>query len=859
LFPAPAPANVRAMISRYLYPALFVTLSSLALAAAPGAALFVNARAPATIYHEGWIDLNKNGVKDPYEDPSRDVETRVNDLLARMTLEEKTAQMVTLYGYPRVAKDELPTAAWKTAFWHDGIGNIDEHINGNVGSGRNPATLHYDLPYSLHARALNEVQRFFIEDTRLGVPADFTNEGIRGLLHSKATSFPAQIGVASAFDRELVREIGRITGREGRALGYTNVYSPILEVARDPRWGRIVESYGEDPYLVSELGVEETRGIQEEHVVSTLKHFAVYSVPKGGRDGDARTDPQVTWREVETVFLAPFRRAVRDGGALGIMASYNDYDGVPIEGNSLFLTDILRHEFGFKGYVVSDSGAVEFIHLKHHVAPTPADAIRQSVEAGLNIRTNFTPPEAYANPLRELVRSGALPMAVIDERVREILRVKYWLGLLDQPYVLDPAMTDKVVRAPAHLAIADRAAHESIVLLRNENGALPLKREALKKILVAGPLADNAKGWASRYGPQKLDFITPLAGLKAKLGSAVEIRYVQGCAVKDEHFPESDVYKAAPSEAVRAGIDEAVAAAKDVDAIVAVLGETDELCRESASRTSLALPGYQEELLEALQATGKPLVLVLSNGRPLSVYWAAHHVPAIVELWFPGEAVGVALADVLVGDYNPSGRLPVTVPKSVGQIPFNFPTHPGAQGRDPGQVSGPLYPFGFGLSYTKFSYANLKITPERVGVDALGGAGRSEPGVPGSATPATTGAKIEIAVDVTNSGARGGDEVVQLYLRDDYSSVTTWEKELRGFARVSLAPGETKTVHFTLTAQDLHLYNREGKWLVEPGRFTIMIGASSEDIRLRGNFTVTRPDGTAPEEAPVRDVRIDPV
>jgi beta-glucosidase len=835
LFPVRPAANLRAMISRFLRPALFVTVSSLAVAAAPGPGLFVNPRAPAAIYHDGWIDLNKNGEKDPYEDPARDVEARVNDLLARMSLEEKTAQMVTLYGYPRVAKDELPTEAWKTAFWHDGIGNIDEHINGNGGSARN--VIHYDLPYSLHARALNEVQRFFIEDTRLGVPADFTNEGIRGLLHSKATSFPAQIGVASAFDRELVREIGRITGREGRALGYTNVYSPILEVARDPRWGRIVESYGEDPFLVSELGVEETRGIQEQRVVSTLKHFAVYSVPKGGRDGDARTDPQVTWREVETVFLAPFRRAVRDGGALGIMASYNDYDGVPIEGNSLFLTDILRREFGFKGYVVSDSGAVEFIHLKHHVAPTPADAIRQSVEAGLNIRTNFTPPEAYANPLRELVRTGALPMAVIDERVREILRVKYWLGLLDQPYVMDPAATDKVVRAPAHLAIADRAAHESIILLRNENGALPLKREALKKILVTGPLADNARGWASRYGPQKLDFITPLAGLKAKLGSAVEVRYVEGCAVKDEHFPESDVYKASPSPQVRAGIDEAVNAARDVDVIVAVLGETDELCRESASRTSLALPGYQEELLEALQATGKPLVLVLSNGRPLSVYWAAHHVPAIVELWFPGEAAGTALSDVLLGDYNPSGRLPVTVPKSVGQIPFNFPTHPGAQGRDPGQVSGPLYPFGFGLSYTKFSYANLKITPERVTADKA----------------------ITVAVDVTNSGARAGDEVVQLYLRDDYSSVTTWEKELRGFARVSLAPGETKTVHFELTPEQLQLYNRDGKWVVEPGRFTIMIGASSEDVRLRGNFTVTRPDGTAPEEAPVRDVRIDPV
>ena len=803
------------------------------------------------IYHDGWIDFNKNGVKDPYEDPTLATEVRVADLVARMTPDEKTAQMVTLYGFPRVLKDELPTPAWKQAFWKDGIGNIDEHMNGNTGWTNNLASPHYDLPWSLHARAMNEVQRFFVEQTRLGVPADFTNEGIRGVMHSKATSFPAQLGVASAFDCGLVREIGRITGREGRALGYTNVYSPILEVARDPRWGRIIESYGEDPFLVSELGVEEARGIQEEHVVSTLKHFAVYSVPQGGRDGEARTNPQVTWREVETVFLAPFRRAVRDGGALGVMASYNDYDGVPIEANKLFLTDILRGEYGFKGYVVSDSAAVEFIHLKHRTAPTPADAIRQSVEAGLNIRTNFTPPEAYGKPLRELVASGALPMAVVDERVREILRVKFWLGLFDQPYVADPAAAEKIVRAPAHLAMADRAAHEAIVLLKNTGGALPLKKEALKKILVTGPLANDPHGWWSRYAPQKLDFVTPLAGLRAKLGAAVEVRYALGCAVKDEKFPESDVLKEPPSEKVRAGIAAAVAAAADVDVIVAALGETDELCRESASRVSLELPGYQEELLEALQATGKPLVLVLSNGRPLSVNWAVKHVPAIVELWFPGEQGGAALADVLLGDYNPAGRLPVTFPKSVGQIPFNFPAHPGSLARDAGQVTGPLFPFGFGLSYTKFGYANLKISPERLAVAGLAEAGQ------GSATRATT---IEVTCDVANTGARAGDEVVQLYLRDDYSSVTTWDRELRGFERIALAPGEKRTVKFTLTPEQLALFDRAGKWTVEPGRFTVMIGASSEDIRLRGNFTITRPDGTAPEEAPIKDAPlVDPI
>jgi beta-glucosidase len=815
-----------------------LALSSLALpafAAPPAKQIFIHPERNAAIYHQGWVDLNKNGTKDPYEDPKVPSEKRIDDLLARMTLEEKTAQMTTLYGFPRVLKDELPTEQWSTSFWKDGIGNIDEHMNGNTGPTNNHAQPKYDLPYSQHARALNEVQRFFVEKTRLGIPADFTNEGIRGLLHSKATSFPSQLAVAAAFDRELVREIARITGSEARALGYTNVYSPILDLARDPRWGRTTETYGEDPFLVSELGVEQVRGIQEQRVVSTLKHFAVYSVPKGGRDGEVRTDPQVTWREVQMVFLEPFRRAVRDAGALGVMSSYNDYDGIPIQGSSLFLTNLLREEYGFKGYVVSDSGAVEYIHEKHRVATTPEDAIRQAVEAGLNVRTNFSMPEAYGRPLRELVQSGQLSMATIDARVRDVLRVKLWLGLFDQPYVENPSLADRVVRAPKHMVASERAARESIVLLKNEGGALPLKKN-LKRVLVTGPLADNPGGWWSRYGPQKLDFVTPLAAIRRKLGAGVEVVYQQGCPVIDERFPESDVYREPPTDKVRADIAAAVAAARDVEVIVAVLGEVEEISQESASRISLDLPGNQQDLLEALHATGKPLVLVLSNGRPLSVNWAAKHVPAIVEMWFPGEPGGSALADVLFGDYNPSGRLPITFPKSVGQIPFNFPAHPGSQSRDGGQVQGALYPFGHGLSFTTFKYSGLSVTPER----------------------ATADATFTVSCDVTNTGARAGDEVVQLYLRDDYTSVVTFDQELRGFARVSLAPGETKRVQFELKPEHLKLYDRDGKWSVEPGRFTVNLGASSEDLRARAQFTVTRADGTAPVEAPVSEEKSDP-
>ena len=782
----------------------------------------------AEMYHAGWVDLNKNGVRDQYEDSSLDVEVRITDLIGRMTLEEKTAQMVTLYGFPRVLKDELPTPEWKTNLWKDGIGNIDEHMNGNEGTKPLPRPKH-DLPWSLHARAINEVQKFFIEETRLGIPADFTDEGIRGLLHTKATSFPAQIGVASAWDKDLVLEIGRVTGREAKALGYSGVYSPVLDLPRDPRWGRIVECYSEDPFLTAELGVRQVQGIQESHVASTLKHFAVYSVPKGGRDGEARTDPAVTWRDVQTLFLHPFRRCVRDAGAMGVMSSYNDYDGIPITGNKLFLTDILRHEWGFKGYVVSDSKAVEFIHSKHRVAVDYPDAIRQAVEAGLNVRTDFTAPEVYAEPLRQLVRDGKLSEATINSRVRDILRVKFWQGWFDQPY-RNPDDADKIVRAPQHLALAERAARESIILLKNEDNALPLRKD-LKRIAVIGPLADNADAWRSRYGPQRLDFVTILAGLRKKLGPQTEIVFVKGVDVVDENFPESDVLKAPPSAQVRAGIAAAVQAARSAEVVILALGESDSICRESASRISLNLPGDQEELLEAVHATGKPVVLVLSSGRPLSINWAAKNVPAILTMWFPGEPAGDAMADVLFGDYNPAGRLPVTVPRSVGQIQMNFPAKPGSQARDPGQVAGPLFPFGYGLSYTKFAYTNLVITPAEQG----------------------PGGKIEVACDVKNLGAREGDEVVQLYLRDDYSSVITSEKMLRGFERIRLKAGETKTVRFTLTPEHLELFDRNNRWVVEPGRFTVMIGVSSEEVRLEGHFDII--GGSTPREktAPIQN------
>src|SRR3954468_2361911 len=418
------------------------------------------------IYHAGWIDLNKNGRKDVYEDPKADISRRVEDLLRQMNLDEKTCQTATLYGYNRVLKDELPTPEWKNKIWKDGIANIDEHLNG---WGKDGSGSIYANDIKKHVWAMNETQRFFVEETRLGIPADFTNEGLRGVGFTKATSFPSEMGMGNTWDKELVGEIGRITAIEARALGYTNIYAPEMDVPRDQRWGRIEDTFGEDPYLVSRLGVEMAKGLQKDYTVaSTVKHFAVYSNNKGGREGQSRTDPQTSPREVENIFLPGFRAVINEAGVLGVMSSYNDYDSIPITGSSYWLTDRLRKDFGFNGYVVSDSASVEFLYNKHRVATDMKDAVRQSITAGLNVKTNFTPPDDFILPLRELVKEGKVTMKTLDDRVRDVLRVKFILGIFDRPYVTDPEASEKTVNSPEHQQVALRAAHESIVLLKNE-------------------------------------------------------------------------------------------------------------------------------------------------------------------------------------------------------------------------------------------------------------------------------------------------------------------------------------------------------------------------------------------------------
>jgi len=799
-----------------------VALSTLAVAAAPQAT-----RSRGEIYRDGWIDLNKNGQKDPYEDPSLPTDRRIEDLLTRMTAEEKTCQLATLYGYSRVLEDELPTPGWKQAVWKDGIGNIDEHLNGIYRGGATRSQLTY--PHSRHAEAINTVQRFFVEETRLGIPVDFTNEGIRGLCHDRATSFPAQLGIASTWDRDLVAEVGAITGREARVLGYTNVYSPILDLPRDPRWGRTAECYSEDPYLTAQLGRIMVRSLQAERVVSTPKHFAVYSVPKGGRDGSSRTDPQVTPRELEMLFLQPFKAAIQDAGALGVMSSYNDYDGIPVTASPYFLTEILRKRWGFSGYVVSDSKAVEFIESKHHVAADYPEAVRLALVAGLNIRTEFTPPDVFINAVRGLLKDGRLAAEVVDARVRDVLRVKYWLGLFDQPYVPDPAQADLVVRQPKHLEAALRAARESIVLLKNQGGLLPLRKD-LKSVLVTGPNAAETESSISRYGPQNVPVVSVLEGIRAKLGPSARVHYAKGSDFIDPTFPESEIFPATPSASELAEIDKAAALARQVDAAIVVLGEQEGSAGrpgtvgESRSRTSLDLTGFQQRLVEAVHAAGKPTVVVLLNGRPLTINWIDRYVPAVVEAWFQGEHCGTAIADVLFGDVNPSGKLPVTFPRSVGQLPWNFPWKRGSQvatdklmaEERKNMVNGALYPFGHGLSYTTFRYSDLEIAPAQQ----------------------RSSGEVQVAVDVENTGRRAGDEIVQLYLSDEVTSIVYYERVLRGFERVSLAPGEKTRVRFTLHPEDLMLLDRQLRWTVEPGRFEVLIGASSDDIRLRGSFEI---------------------
>jgi beta-glucosidase len=774
------------------------------------------------IYHAGWIDLNKNGKKDIYEDPLQPVEKRVADLLSQMTVEEKTCQMATLYGYRRVLKDSLPTPEWKNEIWKDGIANIDEHLNGyadvNIPAGSE--VIIRDV--IRHVWAMNTTQAFFIEDTRLGIPVDFTDEGIRGVEAYGTTGFPTELALGNTWDTALVRQVGRITGLEARAMGYTNVYAPILDVARDQRWGRLEESYGESPFLVSRLGVEMATGMQQDHtIVSTAKHYAMYSANFGAREGLARTDPQMPRREVETLLLPPFEHVIREAGILGVMASYNDYDGIPVIGSNYWLTQRLRAEFGFRGYVVSDSDALEYLFSKHHVARDREDAVAQAVNAGLDVRTNFSSPSTMILPLRKNIQEGKISIQTINDRVRDVLRVKFWLGLFDHPYIEDAQKSAQTVNDPEHKKVSLQASRECIVLLKNQNNILPLSKK-IHSVAVIGPNADNADYADTHYGPHGTKGITVLDGIRDKLGKDVVVNYAKGCEIVDKTWPESEVLPQPPTASEQEQLDSAVAVARNSDAVILVMGGNTKTAGESKSRTTLALPGFQLDLIKSIQATGKPVVVVFINSQPISFNWVKENISGIMEAWYPGTYGGTAIADVLFGDYNPGGKLTLTFPRSVGQLPMNFPSKPSAQ-TDAGErarLKGKLYPFGYGLSYTTFGYSDLEVLPAK----------ENEQG------------NVQIRFNVKNTGNRPGDEIPQLYIHEEVTDVTTYEKQLRGFERLHLDPGETKSVHFALSPNDLSIWDRDMHFVVEPGIFKVMIGSSSEDIRLHGEFEVMHPE-----------------
>lgn len=781
------------------------------------------------MYHKGWIDFNKNGVKDVYEDPSADINARIEDLLSQMTMEEKTCQMVTLYGYRRVLEDALPTPQWKEKLWKDGVGAIDEHLN-SFKNWTGPLTLEcpYIWPASRHAWAINEVQRFFIEETRLGIPADMTNEGIRGVEAYKATNFPTQLGMGATWDKELVYQEGRITGREGHLLGYTNIYAPILDVTRDQRWGRNEEVFGEDPYLVAELGVAMTSGLQKDfQVAATGKHFAIYSVGKGAREGMARCDPHETLHEVENIHMYPWRDVIARTGMLGAMCSYNDYDGVPIAGSHYWMYDRLRGDFGFRGYVVSDSDAVEYLNTKHKVASDMKEAVRQSVEAGLNVRCTFRSPDSFVLPLRELIKEGAISMDVIDSRVRDVLRVKFLVGLFDHPYQNDYKAADHEVYGPENNAVALKASQECLVLLKN-NGVLPLNDNVVKSVAVIGPNACEVSFVNQHYGPLATDAVSVLDGLKHRLGDKVKINYAKGCPLVDAQWPESEIYGFEPDESDKALAQEAVEAALKSDVVIAVVGGNRRTCGENKTRTELNLPPGQQYLLRELKKTGKPVVMVVIAGRPLTLNWEDRNLDAILYAWYPGTHGGTAVSQALFGDINPGGKLPVTFPRCVGQIPFNFPYKPNSQvngytGLGPkgksASVDGALYDFGYGLSYTTFEYSDIKSSAKNI-------------------LPSDT---LTVSCKVKNTGKCAGDEVLQLYIHDDVSSITVYEKQLRGFERVTLAPGEEKTVSFTLAPNAFEMLDADMKRTIEPGTFGIYIGSSSTDLRLGTTVNVMDP------------------
>jgi beta-glucosidase len=757
-----------------------------------------------------------------YMDATRSIEDRVTSLLEQMTLDEKLAQLGSCWVYQLLDGVSFSVEKAHPLLQH-GMGQITR-LGG--ASNLRPTEL---------AVLANAIQQYLVENTRLGIPAVIHEECCSGYMARGATVFPQAIGVASTWEPELVEAMGDVIRTQMRSVGAHQALAPVLDVARDARWGRIEETFGEDPYLIACLGAAYIKGIQgeasERSVMATGKHFVGYGMSEGGMNW---APPHIAWREMREVYLFPFEAAVREAKLASIMNAYHELDGEPCGSSKELLTGILREEWGFEGTVVSDYFAINMLNEYHHVVQSKAEAAVISLEAGLDVDLPFT--DCYGEPLREAILQGLTAEPLVDVAVRRVLAQKFALGLFENPYVDTTAI---LFDSPEQRSLARQIAQKSIVLLKNEADILPLDKH-IGSIAVIGPNADSVRNLFGDYSypahvetlmeakhksnvfnqplPDDIqnadDFIpaiSVLAAIKAAISPETQVTYAKGCEVLDDST---------------AGFAEAIEVARNAQVALLVVGDKAGLtdgCTsgEGRDRANLQLPGVQSQLVKAIYETGTPIILVLVNGRPVTLDWIAESVPAIVEAWFPSEEGANAIADIVFGDANPGGKLPITFPRSVGQVPIFYGHHPSG-GRshwkqDYVETSAkPLYPFGYGLSYTHFEFTNLSITP----------------------AVAQAGDEVTVKADVTNTGARAGDEVVQLYTHQYVPFVARPVKELKGFKRITIEPGQTRTVTFRLAVNQLGFYDRERNLVVEPGFVDVMLGSSSEDIHCAGTFEI---------------------
>ena len=734
-----------------------------------------------------------------YRNPKLAIEDRVADLLSRMTLEEKIDQLTW----------------WPWAHTNPGFLDTTGQYTPESAAAAYRDFYHAETRVSPHDYAVlhNAMQRYQLEKTRLGIPRFVTGEALHGFMGNGATSFPQALGLASTWDTDLVRRVFTAAGDEMAANGGNQAFTPVLDLARDPRWGRTEETYGEDPFLVSRMGVAAIEGLQgptfvidRHHVLATAKHYAAHGQPEGGRNTAPANYSERLLRET---FLVPFQAAVQEARVGSVMASYNEIDEIPSHINTWLLDTVLRQEWGFRGYVTSDGGGLQMLFQVHKVAADEAEAARKALAAGVDY--DLSDGSVYRT-LLEQVKAGIVPVSLVDRAVARVLATKFRLGLFENPYV-DPTQTEKMVNSPEHQRLALQAAQEAMVLLKNEKHLLPLDDKKIKTIAVIGP--DAADVHIGGYAREPFHGVSILDGIKTRAGKDIKVLYAEGCKITTGKqgwagWYEDNTQLAAP-ESQAASIRAAVETAKKANVAIVVVGENEGTNREAWSEThrgdrdSLDLLGAQNELVQAVVETGVPTVVLLINGRPLSINYIAEHVPAILEGWYLGQEGGTAAAQVIFGDVNPGGKLPITFPRSVGQLPDFYNYKPSRNRSYEFTSSEPLFHFGEGLSYTTFKFDNLRVEPKQI----------------------LAGGNATVRVDVTNTGEREGDEIPQMYVHQQVASVTRPVKQLAGFRRIHLKPGEKATVEFVLTPEALSLINADMHQVVEPGLFDIMVGPSS--------------------------------